>query len=76
MLFKSFGKVFDFLVGNLTSIPLLSDFKELDTYPQGNWLSLNVAKTHAMLICTKPKHKTLGSQDRDLKLKIHDNDLE
>ena len=29
-----------------------------------------------MLICTKPKHKSLGSQGIDFKLKIRDNDLE
>ena len=53
-----------------------SDLKELDTWLQGSRLSLSVAKTHAMLICTKPKHKTLGSQEKDLKLKIRDNDLQ
>ena len=52
-----------------------SDLKELDTWLQGNRLSLNVAKTHAMYIYTKPKHKALGSQDKDFKLKIRDNDL-
>ena len=28
------------------------DFKELDTWLQGNKLSLNVAKTHSMLLST------------------------
>ena len=53
-----------------------SDLKELDTWLQGNRPSLNVAKAHAMLIYAKPKHKTLGSEDKDLRLKIRDNDLE
>ena len=53
-----------------------SDLKELNTWLQGNRLSLNVVKTHAMIFCTKPKHKALGSQDKDVKLKICNNDLE
>ena len=53
-----------------------SDLKELEIWLQGNRISLNVAKTHAMLICTKTKHKTLGSQHKDLKFKIRDNDHE
>ena len=52
-----------------------SDLKELDTWLQGSRLSLNVAKAHAMLICTKPKHKTLGSQDKDLNSKFAIMDL-
>ena len=28
-----------------------SDLTKLDTWPQGNKLSLNVAKTHSMLLC-------------------------
>ena len=38
--------------------------------------SLNVMKTHAMLISTKPKHKTLINQGDSLKLKIRNDDLE
>ena len=53
-----------------------SDLKKLDTWLQGNTLSLNVAKTHSMLISTKQKHNSLKSQNKDLDLKIRDNDLE
>ena len=53
-----------------------SDLKKLDTWLQGNKLSLNVAKTHSMLISTKQKQNSLKSQNKDLDLKIRDNDLE
>ena len=53
-----------------------SDLRKLDTWLQGNKLSLNVAKTHAMLISTKQKHNILRSQNADLELKIRDNELE
>ena len=39
-----------------------SDLKELDTWLQGNKLSLNVAKTHSMLISTKQKQNSLKSE--------------
>ena len=53
-----------------------SDLRKLDSWLQGNKLSLNVAKTHSMLISTKQKHRILRSQNEDLKLKIRDNELE
>ena len=53
-----------------------SDLKKLDTWLQGNKLSLNVAKTHSMLTSTKQKQNSLKSQNKDLDLKIRDNDLE
>ena len=53
-----------------------SDLKKLDTWLQGNKLSLKVAKTHSMLISTKQKQNSLKSQNKDLDLKIRDNDLE
>ena len=53
-----------------------SDLKKLDTWLQGNKLSLNVAKTHSMLISSKQKQNSLKSQNKDLDLKIRDNDLE
>ena len=53
-----------------------SDLKKLDTWLQGNKLSLNVAKTHSMLISTKQKQNSLKSQNKDLDLKIRDNDVE
>ena len=54
-----------------------SDLAKLDTWLQGNKLSLNVAKTHSMLIFSKQKHSSiLKGQNEDLKLKIRDNELE
>ena len=53
-----------------------SDLRKLGTWLQGNKLSLNVAKTHSMLISTKQKHNILKSQNKDLVLKIRDNELE
>ena len=53
-----------------------SDLKKLDTWLQGNKLSLNVEKTHSMLISTKQKQNSIKSQNKDLDLKIRDNDLE
>ena len=43
-----------------------SDLRKLDTWLQGNKLSLNIAKTHSMLISTKQKHNILKSQNKDL----------
>ena len=43
---------------------------------QGNKLSLNVAKTHSILISTKQKHKSLKNRSEALELKIRDNELE
>ena len=51
-----------------------SNLKKLDTWLQGNKLSLNVAKTHA-IVSTKQKHKLLKGQNKELVLKIRDNEL-
>ena len=53
-----------------------SDLKKLGSWLQGNRLSLNVTKTHSMLISTKQKQNILKSQNEDLDLKIRDNELE
>ena len=53
-----------------------SDLSKLKTWLQGNKLSLNVAKTHSMLISTKQKHNSLKSRNEALALKIRDNELE
>ena len=53
-----------------------SDLTKLESWLQGNKLSLNVAKTHSMLISTKQKHKSLKSRNESLELKIRDNELE
>ena len=53
-----------------------NDLKQLDTWLKGNKISLNVAKTHAMLVTTRKKHSTLKSQNEDLELRIRENDLQ
>ena len=53
-----------------------SDLTKLETWLQGNKLSLNVAKTHSMLISTKQKHNSVKSRSEALELKIRDNELE
>ena len=53
-----------------------SDLTKLETWLQGNKLSLNVAKIHSMLISTKQKHNSLKSRSEALELKIRDNELE
>ena len=53
-----------------------NDLKQLETWLQGNKLSLNVAKTHAMLVSTKKKHSTLKSRNEALQLKIREHDLQ
>ena len=52
-----------------------NDHRKLDTWLQGNKLSLNVAKIHSVLISTKQKHNILKGQNKDLVLKIRDNEL-
>ena len=63
---------------NLTQLngAINNDLKQLDTWLKGNKLSLNVAETHAMLVSTKRKHMTLKSQNKDLELKIRENELQ
>ena len=53
-----------------------NDLIQLETWLNGNKLSLNVAKTNSMLISTKQKHKILKNRDEDLKLKIRNKELE
>ena len=53
-----------------------SDLVLVEKWLKGNKLSLNVMKAHAMLISTKPKHKTLMNQGESLKLKIRNDELE
>ena len=52
------------------------DLKQLDSWLQGNKLSLNVAKTNPMLVSTKQKHNILKGRNEDLHWKIRDNRLE
>ena len=64
--------------GDLTQLEeaINSDLKQLTTWLQGNKLSLNVAKTHSMLISTKQKHNILNSQNEVLELNIRNNKLD
>ena len=52
------------------------DLTYVDNWLKGNKLSLNVVKTHSMLISTKPKLKALKSKNESLRLKIHVDELE
>ena len=61
---------------NVLNEVINNDLKQLDTWLQGNKLSLNVAKTNAMLVSTKQKHNILKSRNEDLDFKIRDNELE
>ena len=53
-----------------------SDLKKLETWLNGNKLSLNEAKTHSMLISTKQEGSSLRSRNEALELKIRENELE
>ena len=53
-----------------------NDLSKLDTWLQGNKLTLNVAKTYYMLIATKQKHKMLKCQNEELDLKIRNTELD
>ena len=53
-----------------------SDLKRVDTWLQGNKLSLNVTKTHSMLITTKQKRNVLKSTNQNLELNICGNELD
>ena len=53
-----------------------SDLAQVEKWLKGNKLSLNVMKTHSMLISIKPKQKTLENQGESLKLKIQNKELE
>ena len=52
------------------------DLDLLDNWLKGKTLSLNVAKTKSMLICTKSRRKILNSNDDKLNLLIRDRELE
>ena len=52
------------------------DLELLDNWLKGNKLSLNVAKTKSMLICTESRRKILNSNDDTLNLLIRDRELE
>ena len=53
-----------------------NDLRHLDTWLQGNELSLNVAKTHSMLITTKQKRNILQEKNLNLELNVCESELE
>ena len=53
-----------------------NDLAILDTWLQGNKLSLNVAKTQSMLITTKHKQNTLENTNQNFELFTRDNELD
>ena len=53
-----------------------NDLKKLDSWLQGNKISLNVAKTHSMLLATKQKRRVLENQHKVLDLNVHGNELQ
>ena len=55
---------------------ITNDFKRLESWLQGNKLSLNVAKTHSMLLATKQKHRMLENHHEVLGLNIGGNELQ
>ena len=52
------------------------DLRQLDTWLQGNRLSLNVTETIAMLVCTKKRHSIRKSRNENLSLNIRGYDQE
>ena len=52
------------------------DLKKLDSWLQDNKLSLNVAKTHSILLPTKQKLRELENQQKFLDLNILGNELQ
>ena len=48
------------------------DFMSLESWLQGNKISLSVAKTYTMLICSKYKQKALINSNEKLGIKVKD----
>ena len=64
-----------------TDVPQLNreineDLEKLDEWLMGNKLSLNVAKTHSMLIAFQQKHKSLAHSDIRVDPKIREREIE
>ena len=51
------------------------DLKKLDTWLQGNKLSLNAAKSRSLLIPSRQRHNILQIQNEDLELTTRDHEL-
>ena len=52
------------------------DLEKLDEWLMGNKLSLNVAKTHSMLIASQQKHKSLAHSNIRFDPKIREREIE
>ena len=52
------------------------DLRKLETWFKGNKISLNVAKTHCMLICSKSKHRSIKNSHEMFDPKIRDKCLD
>ena len=52
-----------------------NDLRHLNSWLQGNKLSLNVAKTHSMLITTKQKRNILQDTNLNWELNIRESEL-
>ena len=61
---------------SLLNEAIREDLTHVDNWFKGNKLSLNVMKTHSMLIYTKSKLKALKSKNESLRLKIQIDELE
>ena len=55
---------------------LHEDLSRLDAWLISNKLSLNVAKTKAMLVSTRAKRKALNKSNQNLKVNINGTELE
>ena len=51
------------------------DFMSLESWLQRNKISLNVAKAHTMLICSKSKQRALRNSNEKLDIKVKDENL-
>ena len=51
------------------------DFMSLESWLKGNKISLNVAKTHTMLICSKSKQRALINSNEKPDIKVKDENL-
>ena len=52
------------------------DLRKLETWFKGNKISLNVAKTHSMLICSKSKHRSIKISGKTFVPTIRDKSLD
>ena len=51
------------------------DLMSLESWLKGSKISLNVAKTHTILICSKSKQKALINSNEKIDIKVKDENL-